>query len=46
MGKNHKSALLVTVDRATLMATIDKLKSKNATIVSNKIVKRMKNQSP
>jgi len=46
MGKNHKSALLVTVDRATLMATIDKVKSKNATIVSNKIIKRMKKSIP
>ncbi len=42
MGKNHKSALLVTVDRATLMTTIDKLEGKNATSISDKIIHRMK----
>ena len=42
MGKNHKSALLVTVDRATLMTTIDKLAGKNSKIITEKIIKRMK----
>lgn len=42
MGKNHKSALLVTVDRATLKTTIDKLKGKNASAITRKIIKRMK----
>lgn len=42
MGKNHKSALLVTVDRATLMTTIDKLSSKNAETITKKIIQRMK----
>lgn len=42
MGKDHKSALLVTVDRASLITTIDKLESKNATIISDKIIQRMK----
>lgn len=42
MGKNHKSALLVTVERSTLITTIDKLKGKNATVITNKIIKRMK----
>lgn len=46
MGKNHKSALLVTVDRATLMTTIDKLESKNADVISNTIIKRMKKLPP
>jgi transposase, IS30 family len=42
MGKNHKSALLVTVERSTLQTTIDKLNGKNAKIITNKIIKRMK----
>ena len=42
MGKNHKSALLVTVDRATLMTTIDKLSSKNSETITKKIIQRMK----
>lgn len=42
MGKDHKSALLVTVDRATLITTIDKLENKNSTIISDKIIERMK----
>ena len=42
MGKNHKSALLVTVDRCTLMTTIDKLEGKNASYICNKIIHRMK----
>lgn len=42
MGKNNKSALLVMVDRATLLTTIDKLKGKNADVVTKKIIQRMK----
>ncbi len=42
MGKNHQSALLVTVDRATLHTTISKLKGKNAGTISKKITKRLK----
>ena len=42
MGKNHKSALLVTVDRATLITTIDKLAGKSSEAVTQKIIERMK----
>jgi transposase, IS30 family len=42
MGKNHKSALLVTVERSTLHTTIDKLKGKNADVITHKIIKRMR----
>lgn len=42
MGKAHKSALLVTVDRATLKTTIDKLKGKDPKIIADKIIERMK----
>lgn len=42
MGKNHKSALLVTVDRATLITTIDKLSGKNSDTITKKIICRMK----
>jgi IS30 family transposase len=42
MGKAHKSALLVTVDRATLKTTIDKLKGKNPKVIADKIIERMK----
>jgi IS30 family transposase len=46
MGKDHKSALLITVDRATLITTIDKLESKNSTIITNKIIERMREKPP
>jgi IS30 family transposase len=46
MGKNHKSALLVTIDRSTLFTTIDKLESKNATAITAKIIHRMKKLPP
>jgi IS30 family transposase len=46
MGKNHKSALLVTVERSTLRTTIDKLKGKNAKTITNKIIKRMRQLPP
>ena len=43
MGKAHKSALLVTVDRATLKTTINKLKGKDPKFIANKIIERMNN---
>ena len=42
MGANHKSALLVTIDRSTLMTTIDKLEGKDSTIITKKIIQRLK----
>jgi IS30 family transposase len=42
MGSNHQSALLVTIDRSTLLTTIDKLKGKNSTVITKKIIQRMK----
>ncbi len=41
IGANHKSALLVTVDRATLMTTIDKLESKDSAQITRKIINRI-----
>lgn len=41
MGKNNKSSLLVTVDRATLPLTMDKRINKNATEIRLRIIKRM-----
>ena len=41
MGKNHKSALLVLVDRATLITTMEKLDGKNADIIEQKISRRI-----
>ena len=41
MGKNHKSALLVMTDRATLVTMIEKLNSKNA----DEVYRKMKNRS-
>lgn len=41
MGKNHKSALLVIVDRASLKIDIQRVTSKNATEITKKIIKRM-----
>jgi transposase, IS30 family len=38
MGKAHKSALLVTVDRASLHATINKVNGKNAAEIKNKLI--------
>ena len=46
MGRNHKSALLVTVERSTLLTTIDKLKGKNADKITNKIIERMHRMPP
>ena len=41
MGKAHKSALLVTVDRATLKTTIDKLVGKNPGVIASIIIQRL-----
>lgn len=46
MGKNHKSALLVLVDRATLITTINKLSSKDSKQITDLIIKRMKEFPP
>ena len=46
VGAKHKSALLVTTDRATLKTTIDKLKGKDANDIAKKIIKRMKKMPP
>ena len=41
MGSNHKSALLVMTDRTTLLTMIEKLKSKNADEVYQKMNERL-----
>ena len=46
MGKNHKSALLVMVDRATLITTINKMNSKNSKEITKMIIKTMKRFPP
>lgn len=46
MGKAHKSALLVTIDRATLKTTIDKLKGKDARQVCKIMIARLKKLPP
>lgn len=43
MGSNHKSAVLVMTDRATLITMIEKLSSKNADQVYQKMNKRLTN---
>jgi IS30 family transposase len=43
MGSNHKSALLVMTDRTTLITMIEKLNSKNADEVYQKMHKRLTN---
>jgi transposase, IS30 family len=43
MGSNHKSALLVMTDRTTLITMIEKLKSKNADEVYEKMNRRLTN---
>ena len=45
MGANHKSALLVMTDRATLVTMIEKLESKNADEINQKMIKRLNNFS-
>ena len=41
IGKNHKSGLLVTLDRSTLITTIDKIKSRNPKHIKKLLMKRM-----
>ncbi|WP_415542820.1 IS30 family transposase, partial [Empedobacter stercoris] len=41
MGKDHKSALLVMTDRATLVTTLDKLQGKDAQNIQELINKRI-----
>jgi len=43
MGKNHKSALLVMTDRSTLITMIEKLNSKNADEVYERMKERLGN---
>ena len=45
MGKNHKSALLVMTDRATLVTMLEKLNGKDAEQVYQKMRKRLSNFS-
>lgn len=45
VGRKHQSGLLVTVDRTALIITLDKIKSKNAKHIKQKIVQRMKQRS-
>jgi IS30 family transposase len=42
MGKNHKSDLLVVVDRASLLTRIEKLKGKDSNTITKKITQLMK----
>ncbi|GAB2478259.1 IS30 family transposase [Algoriphagus taiwanensis] len=46
MGKNHQSALLVLVDRATLITTMEKLSGKNADAIEQKLAKRIERIGP
>lgn len=46
MGKGHKSALLVTTDRATLKTTIDYLNGKDPKKVSRNIIRRGNKMPP
>lgn len=41
IGKNHQSALLVTLDRATLKTSIQKVQSKNALVIKNRLTKAL-----
>ncbi len=45
IGKNHQGGLLVMLDRATLITTIDKISSKKPKHIKKLILKRMKNNS-
>jgi len=45
IGKNHHGGLLVTLDRATLITTIDKISSKKPGHIKKLILKRMENNS-
>jgi IS30 family transposase len=42
MGKNHKGALLVMTDRATLHTSLHKLKNRNSEVVSKAIIKKLR----
>ena len=41
IGKNHKSGLLVTIDRATLLTTIDKIESRDPKKIQHILLKRL-----
>jgi IS30 family transposase len=41
MGKDHKSALLVMTERATLITTLDKLEGKDSKVVQRLIIQRI-----
>ena len=43
IGKNYKRDLLVTLDRASLVTTIDKINAKKPQHIKKLIFKRMKN---
>lgn len=45
MGSNHKSALLVMTDRASLITMLERLSGKNATEVYERMKKRLTNFS-
>ena len=45
IGKNHKSGVLVTLDRATLVTTINKIKSKDSKGIKKILLKRFKNKT-
>lgn len=42
IGKNHQSGLLVTIDRVTLITTIDKIKSRKPDHIKKLLLKRLK----
>jgi IS30 family transposase len=41
MGKNHKGALLVMTDRATLHTSLHKLKNRRSNTISKAIIKKL-----
>lgn len=45
MGKNHKGALLVMTDRATLHTSLHKLKNRKGEVVSKAIIKKLGKKS-
>lgn len=46
VGTNHKSALLVTTDRATIKTTINKLTGRDSKQVTQKLIARRKKCRP
>jgi IS30 family transposase len=42
VGAKHKSVLLVTIDRATLKTSIDKMEGKNASQITKRIIARLR----